>query len=648
MRKQSIAILAVVVAFLTGFSVNAYALSGSGTAADPYLIQSLADFDEFAANSSYWTSGVHTKLMCDIDLTGRTYNTAVIAPDTDNTNNNSFEGVVFAGIFDGNGHIVSNLTINATVNNNDYLGLFGLIATAGAVVNNLGLQHAIVSGGGGSGCVGCLVGQNGSGKITDCIVRGTVIGGWDIGGMVGFNGGSINKCNVYGKVSSSSNFIGGLAGRNYGDINGSSATCMVKLNYNNDDGIHSCGGLVGFNGGNVRNSFAEGVVVNERGGSSGGLVGKNGVGSIINCYATVSVIGYINAGGLVGWNQSGIANCFADGVVKGIHDVGGLVGGNSGVIDNSHATGTVISSNDSAGGLVGYSWDGSIRKCYATGMVSSVKKLAGLVGTNYKTSIRESYATGYVNGNVSVGGLVGENSAGTISTCYATGKISGNERIGGLIGSNYYGHIEKSYATGSVIGDSDVGGLVGQNRDNSNIVNCYATSVVIGDDFVGGLVGDNGLSGISDSYSSGMVIGQVNRVGGLVGNNELGQISNCFWNMQTSGMVASSGGIGKTTAQMQTKSTFTSAGWDFGADDGDVADWWMPTNDYPQLIWQLHGDINRDGQVNLCDFAIMSNVWLSSADGTNYNIDCDLSNDGIIDIADLTLLNKNWMAGVSN
>ena len=59
---------------------------GDGSEGSPYLIEDLADFDEFASDSSYWASGVHTKLMTGIDLSGRTYTTAVIAPDTNNTN----------------------------------------------------------------------------------------------------------------------------------------------------------------------------------------------------------------------------------------------------------------------------------------------------------------------------------------------------------------------------------------------------------------------------------------------------------------------------------------------------------------------------------------------------------------------------------
>lgn len=38
---------------------------------------------------------------------------------------------------------------------------------------------------------------------------------------------------------------------------------------------------------------------------------------------------------------------------------------------------------------------------------------------------------------------------------------------------------------------------------------------------------------------------------------------------------------------MKDLATFTGAGWDFDTDDGDAADWFMPTDDYPKLVWQF-------------------------------------------------------------
>ena len=73
-----------VVLVIVGLCVNtAAALDGSGTQEDPWRIESLADFNEFTADANYWDDW--TRLETDVNLAGRTYTTAVIAPDTDNT-----------------------------------------------------------------------------------------------------------------------------------------------------------------------------------------------------------------------------------------------------------------------------------------------------------------------------------------------------------------------------------------------------------------------------------------------------------------------------------------------------------------------------------------------------------------------------------
>jgi hypothetical protein len=59
-----------------------WALSGSGSSGDPYIIANRTDFDAFCADSAYWASGVCTRLDADIDLTGTTYTNSPIAPDT--------------------------------------------------------------------------------------------------------------------------------------------------------------------------------------------------------------------------------------------------------------------------------------------------------------------------------------------------------------------------------------------------------------------------------------------------------------------------------------------------------------------------------------------------------------------------------------
>jgi hypothetical protein len=56
---------------------------------------------------------------------------------------------------------------------------------------------------------------------------------------------------------------------------------------------------------------------------------------------------------------------------------------------------------------------------------------------------------------------------------------------------------------------------------------------------------------------------------------------------------------------MQTRSTFTDAGWDF------VEIWLINEGaTYPVLRQEIRSDLNGDGGVDLLDFAIFADHWL--------------------------------------
>jgi len=165
--------------------------------------------------------------------------------------------------------------------------------------------------------------------------------------------------------------------------------------------------------------------------------------------------------------------------------------------------------------------------------------------------------------------------------------------FGGLVGENN-GSITASYSIVSVDGGHDVGGLVGHN--SGSISNSYSSGMAIAatcgmiTDVVGGLVGWNDGSVIS-SYSTSAVSGGDVWIGGLVGlDGEWGvNVYSCFWDIETSGRSTSDGGTGKTTAEMQTESTFTDVGWDFmGEIVNGPNDIWRILEgwDYPRLWWE--------------------------------------------------------------
>jgi len=241
--------------------------------------------------------------------------------------------------------------------------------------------------------------------------------------------------------------------------------------------------------------------------------------------------------------------------------VGGLVGWNRGSISNCYVAGTVKGPNGAGSG-------------------SDYYNIGGLVGYNFfNGSISNSYVVGCVSGiDFYTGGLLGTNN-GTVSNCYAATIVSGKNDTAGLVGHNCHGTVSNCYATGSVSGYCITGGLVGHNCFGT-ISNCYAVASVDGDVYTGGLVGRSG-----------------------------GTVSDSFWDIQTSGQSTSDGGEGKTTAQMQTESTFTDAGWDF------IEIWDIGENQtYPFLRTHPASDINHDDIVNFYDFAILADHWLQSID----------------------------------
>jgi len=301
---------------------------GTGEPNDPYLIYTAEQMNAIGTEPNDWDK--HFRLMADIDLniyTGTDFN---IIGYTGTDFSMFYRNNAFTGVFDGNGHIISNFSYTSTEKR--YIGLFGCVGATGidamtatgtgkdAMIKDLELIEPNVDAGTGDD-VGTLVGGLSLGTITNCSVKGgTVSGNQRVGGLVGWNsGGEITNCYVTGYV----------------------------------EGVKDVGGLVGINY---------------------SIFGKRA--EITNCYSVSSITGNESVGGLVGHNESvwtaitwsaTISNCYSIGNVFGIEHVGGLVGDN---IEGS-----------------------LIIKCYATGRVSGTTVVGGLVGENryYPSKITTSF-----------------------------------------------------------------------------------------------------------------------------------------------------------------------------------------------------------------------------------------------------------------
>ena len=220
----------------------------------------------------------------------------------------------FQATFDGNGHTLSNLFVAR----DDHSGLFGAIGSRGAV-RDVRLIDTDVTG---KQRIGGLAGEN-LGVVSRVQSAGQVLGEVQVGGLVGANLGTIT-------LSRSSAAVTGMAPPDF-----------VRTS----DLDRGTGGLVGYNGGAIRGSYAIGRVVGDS--NVGGLVGWNfndgfvgsirSHASIVGSYATGSVAGRSSVGGLVGTNGIPGNAPFVLGEIKA-----------------SYATGRVSGPARGVGGLVGY------------------------------------------------------------------------------------------------------------------------------------------------------------------------------------------------------------------------------------------------------------------------------------------------------
>jgi hypothetical protein len=273
---------------------------GTGTLDDPFLISTPEDLDSMRLYYYDWDK--HFLLTADINMAAYTYTTALIAPD-EKSLSSGFQGTTFTGVFDGAGFKVINLIIDTAGIGNDFLGLFGAIDSTGTV-ENLGVEDVNITGGNDSRYLGGLVGFN-RGTISNCFSTGSVTSGnnsRELGGLVGYNTSPISNCFSTASVTGGDNsdYLGGLVGFNYGAISDCYSTSSVA----GGDNSRTLGGLVGKNyvPGTISNCYAVGsVAAGNNSIALGGLAGSNAsTGTISNCLWDVNTSGLDTSAGGIG------------------------------------------------------------------------------------------------------------------------------------------------------------------------------------------------------------------------------------------------------------------------------------------------------------------------------------------------------------
>jgi hypothetical protein len=564
-------------------------LQGEGTPEEPYLISTASDLGAMAG----YSPAAHYRLTAPLDLSGMRWGAAVV-PN-------------LRGTFDGGGLTISHLTMAG----DSHLGLFGWLGRE-AQISNLGIVDVNTTGDGiyDAG----LVARN-DGVILRCFIAGAVRGDLMTGGLVGLNKGTVAQC--YSTATVSGKYAGGLLGSNQGSVThcysaarDGPAQPLAGTDYGATiDCLYES--LGGGRGSRTGESYvppgARGMMRSQMQDERTFLEAgwdwvdetTNGTSEVWQMpeeggYPVLAIFGGRRPLRLRGQGTPADPYLISDAL-----ELGAMT------YHSSWAHYRLTAPLD----LSGIRWAVPIMPLFrgvfdGSGLIVSHLEIGGggnlgLFGTLLPgAEIRDLGITDCIVSNFSsglhVGGLAGSNE-GVVRRCYSTGLVrSDGQDVGGLIGYNG-GTVSQCFNTARVTGVlPDVGGLVAIN--GGTLTDCYNLGAVSGGtQSVGGLVGENRGAALH-CFSTGMVSGADAGVGGLCGlrmGPPGGDISGCFWDTQTSGQMASYGGTGKTTAEMQTATTFLVAGWDFIGETANGTEdvWWIEEGqDYPRLWWEAVGE----------------------------------------------------------
>jgi len=632
-----VALFLCVLVVTLGPVANAQFGGGTGEPNDPYLICTSEQMNAIGADPNCWNK--HFKLMADIDLSAYGEDGfAIIGISYDAT---------FTGVFDGNGHTISNFTFKADSGRN--IGLFGVVRGTDAVIMNVGMIDPCIELDEpgelpNSSCIGSLVG---------CLSDATVYGCYAHGGTVdgtnreknGPDGGMLSK-----RQGVSSNFAGGLVGNNaVGSVVCSYSTVSVSV-----FGKYMAGGLVGMTTGTVENCYAAGPVTGDAY-STNGLIGcsrwSKTVASFWDMEASGQVAGDAGMGLTtmemqdpnnfiaVGWDFAGPRDGIADmwmvdpntgypmlwwevpeserpeplgfsggdgtqedpylvSTAQELANIGSsleLMSGHFKLVADINMAGTEFwpiggERYPFTGVFDGDGWTIS-NVTFTTKDRNEVGFFGYIEGQQAQVRSLTLAEPNIVADNGScVGGLVGHLRSGTITQCRVLGgTITGNEYVGGLIGRNQGRAVTCCSTISIVMGWGAVGGLTGS-HGGGVLANCYSRSLVTGDSYVAGLVGSSDVmfsNNLSFCYAAGPVYGRF-PVCGLIGGSRTG-VEHSFWDIEASQQTCCCNGTGLATAEMMDINTYLEAGWDFvGETDNGTEDiWWIDDGlDYPRLWWE--------------------------------------------------------------
>lgn len=475
---------------------NLQPLNGAGTQAEPWQLENIGHMIAFAyaVNEGRTFEGEYLKVMNDIE--GVTTPAGNFSFTYASSSGYKTSGIPFQGDFDGNNKTLTLDLNSSSVGRTNGIGLFGGIAD-GANVHDLVLAGKVSTSGNLTGALAghVLSGEKGV-KVTNVTNKAAVGGNNNIGGLIGQAAASVkdllivDNCKNEGSVTASSYAIGGIIG-----LCGHQAVNKTVSNCTNSGsvkGTYSVGGVVGYNYCTVH---------------------KNNENA-----ASASVTGTADCGGFYG-----------------------VVGGSLKFESNDY--------NRGVGGISGWGQNSSFTDCTNNGSVTGITKVGGINGCGYwcpvskctnkgSVSATGNHSLGSFSNFAAVGGIVGyQVTQGNISDCKNEGQVSGTGQVGGIVGR------------------IDTGGTSGGYQ--IKVVNCENSTKVIGNQMcVGGIAGmassmaNNRYAIIEACKNTGEVVNASQQTGGIVGdlydlnNSAMGRVQDCTNTGSVEGTIWSGGIIG--------------------------------------------------------------------------------------------------------
>ena len=534
---------------------------GAGSESNPYRIESIDNLYWISQNQSQWSKNYIQTVDIDASDTVGLNGGAGWTPIGYYTTRVS---VPFTGVYDGQGHTIENLYINAPGTNRS-VGLFGY--TLGASIERLGLTTYNITG---NNRVGSLVGFNLSSIIQDCFSNGEIAGYSDVGGLVGWNDNSTisNSYSISNvtRTSGTEPFFGIFVGYNYNST--------IQYSYTGGNVFYTGfvdptnKGFVGDEESPTRqprstNTYQSNFFDNQSSNQEtaiGAAAYDTAAMQTRDLYLgegwdfvyTWALDGVLNGGYPYKlWQEVDAVHPSGSGTEVRPYVINTLshlfwIAQNPKEWDKHYIQKMNIDATATVNWFGGYGWVpiGSTETNFTgsyNGMGYRIVNLSlnrpetdnvGLFGVTEDSRIKNiGIISPVISGKDQTGTIVGNNSRTDLNNCYIEGgTVNGVQRTGGLIGKNYRSEISYCFTSAIVNGQHFTGGLIGLN-DESNIVNSYNSGDVTaaGND-IGGLVGRNYESYLHESYNSGHLnaSGSGNRVGGLIGSNYLSLIVNCY------------------------------------------------------------------------------------------------------------------------